>query len=59
MTSQIVLASDWWRGFSENLRKASARVWESSGIFGKARGKKKRGGVDGGKARKKEGGVGG
>ena len=40
------------------LRKASARVRESSGIVGKARGKKERRG-GWGKERKKRGGVGG
>ena len=57
-----VLASDWWRGSSENLRESSARVREwSARQEEKKRGKKKkkegRGGW--GKARKKEGGVGG
>ena len=62
------LASDWWRGSSENLGKVSARARESSGIFGKGsgivgnlrQGKRKNSGRGGwGKARKKEGGVGG
>ena len=62
------LASDWWRGSSENLRKVSARARESSGIFGKGSGivgnlrqgkRKTQGGVGGGRQeRKREGWVG-
>ena len=50
---------------SENLRKASARVRESSGIVGNRRESsarqegKKRGGVGGGRQERKRGGVGG
>ena len=42
-----VLAWDWWRASSENLRKVSA-----------GQGEKKRGGVGGGRTGKKEGRVG-
>ena len=50
-----ILAYDWWRASSENLRKASARVRESLA----RQEEKKRGGVGGGRQeRKREGWVG-
>ena len=51
-----VLAWDWWRGSSENLRESSARVGEWSA----RQEEKKRGGVGWGRQeRKREGWVGG
>ena len=47
-----VLAWDWWRGSSENLRKASARVREWSS----RQEEKKRGGVGGGRQERERGG---